>query len=105
MVFNPHIATITVIPHTNVGSFRLQYVKDGDIVAELVQPANYVSGDEFIQNLLPLNALVPQSAQAGNMVLAVRAINAGGESEGQTTASEQIQVVTPPSTPALVVVS
>ena len=104
MILNPHQVTITVHPPNNVDFFRLTYLKDGESVAEIVQPANYVTNADFVQNLLPLNALVPATAQEANLVLAIRAGNDGGESS-QFSALDVIQVENPPSIPSAAVVS
>lgn len=104
MIFNPHAVDISVNPPDNVEFFRLTYLKDGENVAEIVQPANYNTNADFTQDLHPLNALVPEQAQGSDLSLAVRAGNSGGESE-QASSPEAIQVENPPSTPSNIIVS
>lgn len=103
-ILNPHAVVVTVPSPDNVEFFRLVYYKDGTPVAEIVQEANYVTNADFSQNLLPLNALVPATAQRADLSLGIRASNSGGES-AQFGAAQLVQVENPPNQPTNAVIS
>jgi hypothetical protein len=102
---NPSFATVTRIDGTpDVDSFRLKYLLAGQVVAELVVPANYVTGNQYVQSLHDLNALVAPQFQGAELTLTASAINAGGESTA-TVSPTQVVIVNAPAAPASVDVS
>lgn len=102
-MLNPQFATITEVPPTAT-SFRLKYLVAGSPIAELVVVANYVTENQYVQELDGLNALVPEQYEGGDLVLTASAINAGGESTA-TVCPTTIQVINPPTAPTSVEVS
>lgn len=102
-MLNPQFATITEVPPTAT-SFRLKYLYAGAPIAEVVEAANYVTNNQFVQDLSALNAAVPENREGGDLVLTASAINAGGESTA-TVCPTTIQVVNAPTAPSSVEVS
>lgn len=104
MITNPSVATITVSPPDNVAQFHLRYRKDGNIVADLIVAANYVTNADFVQSLSGLNALVGAADQNADLVFQAAAKNAGGESVFFTD-DELVQIVNAPAAPSAVELS
>lgn len=102
-MLNPQTATITEVPPTAT-SFRLKYLQAGSPIAELVVAANYVTENQYVQDLDGLNALVPEASEGADLVLTASAINEGGESTA-TSCPTTIQVINPPTAPSSVTVS
>jgi len=102
-MLNPQNATITEVPPTAT-SFRLKYLRAGDVIAEEVVAANYVTENQYVQSLASLNAEVPEQYEGADLVLTASAINAGGESTA-TACPTDIQVINAPTAPSSVTVS
>lgn len=104
-VLNPQNATITRVDGSpDVDSFVLKYLKDGSVVAQTTVPSNYITANQYVQNLAGLNAAVPASAQGANLVFEASAANVGGASIF-TVCPDLVVVVNPPQAPESVEVA